>query len=63
MHPLLYMKDVKLSHLQAVMDFMYQGNVNVDQKELDAFLALASELETSDHRMAHSELKHNSTPL
>jgi len=43
-HPLLYMKDVKLSHLQAVMDFMYQGNVNVDQKELDAFLALAREL-------------------
>ena len=29
-HPLLYMKDVKLSQLQAVMDFMYQGKVNVE---------------------------------
>jgi len=44
-HPLLYMKDVKLSHLQAVMDFMYQGKVNVLQKELDTFLALSRELQ------------------
>ena len=44
-HPLLYLKDVKLSHLQAVTDFMYQGKVNVEQKELDAFLALARELQ------------------
>jgi len=44
-HPLLYMKDVKLSHLQAVLDFMYQGKVNVMQKELDTFLALSRELQ------------------
>jgi len=44
-HPLLYMKDVKLSHLQAVVDFMYQGKVNVMQKELDSFLALSRELQ------------------
>ena len=44
-HPLIYMKDVKLSQLQAIADFMYQGRVNVEQKELDAFLALARELQ------------------
>ena len=44
-HPLIYMKDVKLSQLQAITDFMYQGRVNVEQKELDAFLALARELQ------------------
>ena len=44
-HPLLYLKDVKLSQLQAVTDFMYQGKVNVEQKELDAFLSLARELQ------------------
>jgi len=55
-HPLLYMKDVKLSHLQAVMDFMYQGNVNVDQKELDTFLALARELKVKG-------LDHDESPI
>ena len=44
-HPLIYMKDVKLSQLQAIADFMYQGRVNVEQKELDAFLALARDLQ------------------
>ena len=55
-HPLLYMKDVKLNHLQAVMDFMYQGNVNVDQKELDTFLALARELKVKG-------LDHDESPI
>jgi len=54
-HPLLYMKDVKLSQLQAVMDFMYQGKVNVEQKDLDAFLALARELKVKG-------LNHNEFP-
>ena len=31
--------------LQAVVDFMYQGKVNVMQKELDSFLALSRELQ------------------
>jgi len=53
-HPLVYMKDVKLGQLQAVMDFMYQGKVNVEQKELDTFLALARELQVKG--LDHNEL-------
>lgn len=41
--PLIYIKDVKIPQLQAVLDFMYQGKVDVDEKELEAFLALAKE--------------------
>ena len=47
-HPMLFLKDVKLSELQAVTDFMYQGKVNVEQRELDAFLALGRELQVKD---------------
>ena len=40
-HPLLYLKGVKLTELHAVLNFMYQGEVNVAQEELNSFLAVA----------------------
>jgi len=43
-HPLLYMKGVKFTDLQAVLNFMYHGEVNVAQEELNSFLALAEDL-------------------
>jgi len=43
-HPLLYMKGVKFTDLQAVLNFMYQGEVNVAQEELNSFLAVAEDL-------------------
>jgi len=43
-HPLLYLKGVKLTELHAVLNFMYQGEVNVAQEELNSFLAVAEEL-------------------
>jgi len=43
-HPLLYMKGVKFSDLQAVLNFMYHGEVNVAQEELNSFLAVAEDL-------------------
>jgi len=43
-HPLLYLKGVKYSDLQSVLSFMYQGEVNVAQEELNSFLAVAEEL-------------------
>jgi len=43
-HPLLYFKDVKLSNLQLVLDFMYNGEVKVAEEELISFLAVAGEL-------------------
>ena len=43
-HPLLYLKGVKHKELVAVLNFMYQGEVNVAQEELNSFLAVAEEL-------------------
>jgi len=43
-HPLLYLKGVKVCHLKSILDFMYQGKVNVEQDMLDSFLATAQEL-------------------
>jgi len=44
-HPLLYLKGVKISDLQSVLNFMYHGEVNVAQDELNSFLAVAEDLE------------------
>jgi len=43
-HPLLYLKGVKFTDLQSVLSFMYHGEVNVAQEELNSFLAVAEEL-------------------
>jgi len=43
-HPLLYLKGVKYTDLQAVLNFMYHGEVNVAQDELNSFLAVAEDL-------------------
>jgi len=43
-HPLLYLKGVKYSELLSVLNFMYMGEVNVAQEELNSFLAVAEDL-------------------
>lgn len=43
-HPLLYLKGVKYADLVSVLNFMYHGEVNVAQEELNSFLAIAEEL-------------------
>jgi len=43
-HPLLYLKGVKYRELLAVLNFMYQGEVNVAQDDLNCFLSVAEEL-------------------
>jgi len=43
-HPLLYLKGVKYQEMLSVLNFMYQGEVNVAQEELNSFLAVAEEL-------------------
>jgi len=43
-HPLLYMKGVKYTDLQYVLNFMYHGEVSVAQEELNSFLAVAEDL-------------------
>ena len=43
--PLIYMKGIKASSLAAIIDFLYLGEANVFQEDLDNFLALAEELQ------------------
>ena len=43
-HPLLYVKGVKLTHLESVLNFMYHGEVSIAQEELNSFLEVAEEL-------------------
>merc|ERR1719452_226029 len=43
-HPLIYMRGVKSEDLVAIVDFLYYGETNVYQENLDSFLALAEEL-------------------
>ena len=43
-HPLIYMRGIKADTLTATIDFLYYGEANVGQENLDAFLALAEEL-------------------
>ena len=42
-HPLIYMRGVK--DLLAIMDFLYCGEADVFQENLDSFLAIAEELQ------------------
>jgi len=43
-HPLLYLKGVKYKELLAILNFMYNGEVQVAQEELKQFLATAGDL-------------------
>merc|ERR1711974_527880 len=43
-HPIIILKDVPFSHLTAILEFMYAGEVNVAQDQLPAFLKTAEKL-------------------
>ena len=59
-HPLIYMRGIKAEALTAIVDFLYFGEANVVQENLDAFLALAEELKLKGltGSTEHNELKH-----
>ena len=44
-HPLIYMRGVKSEDLVAMTDFLYLGEANVYQENLESFLAVAEELQ------------------
>ena len=44
-HPLIYMRGLKSKDLSAIVGFLYCGEVNVYQENLDSFLAIAEELQ------------------
>ena len=44
-HPIIYMRGLKAKDLVALMDFIYHGETNIYQEDLDGFIALAEELQ------------------
>ena len=54
-HPLLYLKGVKYADLVSVLNFMYHGEVNVAQEELNSFLAVAEDLKVKGLTQNNSE--------
>ena len=47
-HPLIYLKGIKASDVEAVLTFIYQGEVNVEQANLNTFLEVAEDLEVKE---------------
>ena len=43
--PMIYMRGVKSENMHAIVDFLYNGEANVFQENLDSFLAIAEELQ------------------
>jgi broad-like protein len=43
-HPLLYLRGVRFCDLQSVLNFMYHGEVNVAQDELNSFRMFVEDL-------------------
>ena len=56
-HPLLYLKGVKYADLVSVLNFMYHGEVNVAQEELNSFLAVAEDLKVKGLTQNNSDYK------
>nr|XP_023019730.1 longitudinals lacking protein, isoforms A/B/D/L isoform X9 [Leptinotarsa decemlineata] len=59
-HPILILKDVKFQELEAMMDYMYKGEVNISQDQLGALLKAAESLQIkglSDNRKGETERK------
>ena len=43
--PYIYMRGITYNNLASILDFIYNGEVNVTQKDLNSFLAIGEELQ------------------
>ena len=61
-NPLLYLKGICLEDLQAALEFMYHGEVNLGQDSLNNFLAVAEELAIKGLSADTKPISPNATP-
>ena len=69
-HPLIYLKGFQSQDLLAILDFLYFGEANIYQENLDSFLAIAEELklkgltgQTSSDKIEETENHENPKPV
>ena len=61
-NPLLYLKGICLEDLQAALEFMYHGEVNLAQDSLNNFLSVAGELAIKGLSVDTKPMSHKATP-
>ena len=44
-HPMIYMRGLKSNNMKALIEFIYNGEANIHQEDLEVFLALGEELQ------------------
>jgi len=54
-HPLLYLRGVKYNELLSILNFMYRGEVNIAQEELNSFLSVAEDLKVKGLTQGNQE--------
>ncbi|XP_050666900.1 protein tramtrack, beta isoform-like isoform X10 [Leptidea sinapis] len=59
-HPIVFLKDVSHSALRDLLQFMYQGEVNVKQEELATFISTAEQLQVKG--LTGNQNEDSSTP-
>ncbi|XP_045496204.1 protein tramtrack, beta isoform isoform X13 [Colias croceus] len=59
-HPIVFLKDVSHSALRDLLQFMYQGEVNVKQEELATFISTAEQLQVKG--LTGNQNEESSTP-
>jgi hypothetical protein len=62
-HPMLYMRGMTAGQLSAVVDFIYHGEANIYQEDLDGFLVMAEELQLKGLNGAETDNKDHMRPV
>merc|ERR1719474_60182 len=60
-HPLLYLKGISFKDIQSVLNFMYHGEANIAQDDLNNFLSVAEELKVKGLTQGNNSNNSNST--
>ena len=59
-NPILYLRGVKFESLEAILNFVYHGEVNVAQEDLNSFLQVAEDLKVKGLTQNNSKVKNSS---
>jgi len=60
-HPLLYLKGISYKDIQSVLNFMYHGEANIAQDDLNNFLSVAEELKVKGLTQGNNSNSSNSS--